>query len=265
MSALQVTTERRGHVLYMCINRPEVRNALAPSTYHQLSLALDELETDPTLWLGVLTGAGEQAFSAGRDLKQLAAMTEATAEQKEAEAELWRNTARLTDRFDFAKPLLARLNGSAYGGGLELALACDIIVAADHAELALPEPKRGLIATAGGVHRLPRQIGTKAAMGYLLTGRSMTAQRGYELGLINQVVPAEELDDAVASWVSDILACAPLAVRSTKACAMQGLDFPLREAMARRYDAEAIRQQSQDSLEGPRAFTQKRPPRWTGQ
>ena len=265
MGAPQVTTERRGHVLHICINRPEVRNALAPNTYHQLSLALDELEDDSTLWVGVLTGAGEQAFSAGRDLKQLAAMTEATEEQKEDETRLWRNTKRLTDRFDFSKPLVARLNGSAYGGGLELALACDIIVAADHAELALPEPRRGLIATAGGVHRLPRQIGLKAAMGYLLTGRSMTAKRGYELGLINQVVATEELDDAVASWVNDILSCAPLAVRSTKACAMRGLDFPLHEAMARRYEAESIRQRSQDSLEGPRAFAQKRPPRWLGQ
>jgi crotonobetainyl-CoA hydratase/dehydration protein DpgD len=265
VSTLHVTTERRGHVLHICINRPEVRNALAPNTYHQLSRALDELENDSTLWVGVLTGAGEQAFSAGRDLKQLAAMTEATGEQKEEEAQLWRSTTRLTDRFDFSKPLMARLNGSAYGGGLELALACDIIVAAEHAELALPEPKRGLIATAGGVHRLPRQIGLKAAMGYLLTGRAMTAQRGYELGLVNQVVPSAELDDAVAAWVDDILACAPLAVRSTKACAMQGLDLPLRDAMTRQYEAETIRQRSQDSVEGPRAFAQKRPPRWLGQ
>lgn len=264
MSTPEVTTERHGHVLHICINRPEVRNALAPSTYYQLSLALDELENDSTLWVGVLTGAGEQAFSAGRDLKQLAAMTEATKVQKEDEARLWRDIKRLTDRFDFSKPLVARLNGSAYGGGLELALACDIIVAADHAELALPEPRRGLIATAGGVHRLPRQIGLKPAMGYLLTGRSMSAKRGYELGLINQVVAAEELDDAVASWVNDILACAPLAVRSTKACAMQGLDFPLREAMARQYEAESIRQRSQDSVEGPRAFAQKQQPRWLG-
>ncbi|AWT12753.1 enoyl-CoA hydratase [Stutzerimonas frequens] len=264
MTTTQVVTERMGHVLHIRINRPEVRNALAPRTYHELSLALDELENDPELWVGVLTGSGEMAFSAGRDLKQLASMAQAGPAEKAEEARLWQETRRLTDRFDFAKPLIARLNGSAHGGGLELALACDIIVAADHAQLALPEPRRGLIATAGGVHRLPRQIGLKAAMGYLLTGRAMSAQRGFELGLINQVVPLDELDAAVTSWVDDILACAPLAVRSTKACAMQGLDHPLREAMTRPYEAETLRQQSQDSLEGPKAFAEKRSPRWLG-
>lgn len=266
MSAQQhnVLTERRGHVLYIRINRPEVRNALDPVTYHQLSLACDQLEQDPELWLGVLTGEGDQAFSAGRDLKQLAQMAEADEAQRQAEAQLWQRTRRLTDRFDFAKPLIARLNGSAHGGGLELALACDIIVAAEHAQLSLPEPRRGLIATAGGVHRLPRQIGLKAAMGYLLTGRAMTAQRGYELGLINEVVPAHLLDEAVEQWVADILACAPLAVRATKACAMQGLDLPLAEAVAERYAAEQQRQASADSLEGPRAFAEKRKPQWRG-
>ena len=264
MSAARIITERQGHVLHIRINRPEVRNALCPQTYHELSLALDELEQDPQLWLGVLTGAGEQAFSAGRDLKQLASMAEASAAEQEAERQLWSRTRRLTDRFEFRAPVLARIHGSAHGGGLELALACDIIVAAEHAQLALPEPRRGLIATAGGVHRLPRQIGLKAAMGHLLTGRPMSAQRGYELGLVNQVVPAAELDQAVSSWVDDILACAPLAVRATKACAMQGLDMPLPQAVSHQYQAEQIRLNSHDSLEGPRAFAQKRQPRWTG-
>lgn len=259
-----VLTERRGHVLYIRINRPELRNALDPLAYHQLSLACDELEQDPDLWVGVLTGEGEQAFCAGRDLKQLAAMSNASQAQAEAEAALWQRTTRLTDRFDFSKPLIARLNGSAHGGGLELALACDIIVAAGHAQLSLPEPRRGLIATAGGVHRLPRQIGLKAAMGYLLTGRAMTAQRGYELGLVNEVVPAPLLDEAVEQWVADILACAPLAVRASKACAMQGLDRPLREAIGQQYAAEERRKASADSLEGPRAFAQKRRPHWRG-
>lgn len=263
--ALQpVLTERRGHVLYIRINRPEVRNALDPLTYHQLSLACDELEGDPDLWLGVLTGEGDQAFSAGRDLKQLAAMAVAPQAHVEAEAALWQRTKRLTDRFTFSKPLIARLNGSAHGGGLELALACDIIVAAEHAQLSLPEPRRGLIATAGGVHRLPRQIGLKAAMGYLLTGRAMSAERGYQLGLINEVVPAHLLDETVEQWVADILRCAPLAVRATKACAMQGLDLPLAEAVSQRYEAEERRKVSADSLEGPRAFAEKRQPHWRG-
>lgn len=264
MAAPHVVTERDGHVLYIRIQRPEVRNALAPQTYFELSQAFDLLEQDPDLWVGVLTGAGEQAFSAGRDLKQLAAMAQADELQKAQEAALWRDTLRLTERFDFSKPLIARLNGSAYGGGLELALACDIVVAANHANLSLPEPRRGLIATAGGVHRLPRQIGLKAAMGYLLTGREMTADRGYQLGLINEVVPYAQLDACVTLWVKDILACAPLAIRATKACAMQGLDHPLRVAMKLAYPAEALRLASLDSIEGPLAFAQKRPPVWQG-
>ncbi|WP_149086589.1 enoyl-CoA hydratase-related protein [Pseudomonas prosekii] len=259
-----ISIERNGHVLIIRIERPQVRNALAPQTYHELSKAFDELEADPDLWLGILTGSGDQAFSAGRDLKQLAAMSCASDAEREEESKLWRQTTRLTDRFEFSKPMIARLNGSAHGGGLELALACDIIVAAEHVQLSLPEPRRGLIATAGGVHRLPRQIGTKAALGYLLTGRAMSAQRGYELGLVNQVVPASELDQAVNEWVVDILACAPLAVRSTKQCVMQGLNYPLPTAMRLRYPAEEARLSSQDSREGPLAFAEKRQPVWRG-
>ena len=136
-------------------------------------------------------------------------------------------TPSLIERWHFPKPIIARVNGFALGGGLEQALACDIIVAADHAEFGLPEPRRGLIAGSAGVHRLPRQIGLKPAMGYMLTGRHMTAPRAYELGLVNQVVPMERLDQTVEEWVSYILRCAPLAVRATKQAAMCGLDHSL--------------------------------------
>lgn len=259
---MNIITEQTGHVLTIRINRPEVLNALDPQTYYELSLACDELENNDDLWIGVLTGTGPKAFSAGRDLKQLAAMANASAEQQQAEAELWANTTRLTDRFEFSKPLIAKLNGLAFGGGFELALACDIIVAAEHVQIGLPEPKRGLIATAGGVHRLPRQIGLKAAMGYLLTGRPMSAQRGYELGLINEVVAADELDAAVEQWLSDMLACAPLSLRSTKQCVMQGLNTSLEHAMGQAYSWEQRRLSSEDAKEGPRAFSEKRPPQW---
>ena len=150
------------------------------------------------------------------------------------------------------------------GGGLELAMACDIIVAADHAEFGLPEPRRGLIAGAVGVHRLPRQIGLKPAMGHMLTGRHMTADRAYELGLVNQVVSLGDLDSAVNSWIEDILRCAPLSVRATKEAAMQGLDMALPQAFYSEYEWEQKRQRSADTLEGPRAFAEKREPRWVG-
>lgn len=131
--------------------------------------------------------------------------------------------------------------------------------------MALPEPRRGLIAMGGGVHRLPRQIGSKAAMGYLLSGRPMTAQRAYELGLVNQVVPSEQLDDAVDEWVADILLAAPLALRATKQCVMEGLGLTLQDAMSRTYEWEELRKTSNDAREGPRAFAAKRLPVWTGQ
>ncbi|MDG2071253.1 MAG: enoyl-CoA hydratase-related protein [Pseudomonadales bacterium] len=259
-----VNHEIRRHVSYLTINRPEVRNALSPQTYFELSEILNTIEGNDDIWLAVLTGAGDKAFSAGRDLKQMSHIAKASTEEQQAEKLLWEKTTRLTDRFDFSKPLIARLNGSAYGGGLELALACDIIVAADHAQLGLPEPTRGLIAMAGGVHRLPRQIGLKVAMGYLLTGRSMTAARGYELGLVNQVVSSDRLDEATQQWVDDVLRCAPIAVRATKQCVMQGLDYPLPKAMANKYGWEEIRKGSLDTVEGPNAFSEKRQPKWQG-
>jgi len=156
------------------------------------------------------------------------------------------------------------VNGYALGGGLEVALACDIIIAADHAEFGLPEPRRGLIAGSAGVHRLPRQIGLKPAMGYMLTGRHMSAARAYELGLVNEVVPLAQLRECVDGYVTDILRCAPLAVRATKAVAMRGLDLPLPEAYQTTYAAETLRRASADAAEGPKAFTEKRPPKWQG-
>jgi enoyl-CoA hydratase/carnithine racemase len=252
-----------GHVARITINRPERLNAFDPDTHVEFSAALDRFEADDELWVAVLTGVGERSFCAGRDLRQLA---ESNARGKEGAAEDAAKMAqvrRLTDRFDLSKPIVARLNGHALGGGLELALACDLIIAAEHAELGLPEPRRGLIAGAMGVHRLPRQLPLKVAMGHLLTGRHMTARRAYEVGLVNEVAPSKELDEAVDAWVDDILDCAPLAVRATKQSAMGGLDLTLPEAGATVFEWEARRRRSDDAREGPRAFAEKRPPQWT--
>lgn len=252
-----------GNVATVRINRPDVRNALHPAAFFELSEAFDQIEQDDAIWLGVLTATGDVAFSAGRDLKRLALTAQNEAERQRDEDLMSRST-RLTDRFNFPKPMIARLNGSAYGGGLELALACDIVVAADHVRLGLPEPRRGLIAKAGGLHRLARQIPLKQAMGYLLTGRDMSAQRAAELGLINDVVATDQLDQTVQQWVDDILACAPLAVRATKEAVMRGLDVPLAEAVGQTYPAEERRLASIDAVEGPRAFAEKRKPVWQG-
>lgn len=257
--------EIRDRVAWITLNRPEAMNSLNPQLRWELSKHFDEVERNDDIWIAVVTGAGDKAFCAGADLKHRAVEREATDEQRARWREMASETTPITERWYFPKPIIAAVNGFALGGGLEIALACDIIVAAEHAELGLPEPRRGLIAGAAGVHRLPRQIGFKPAMGYMLTGRHMSAKRAYELGLVNQVVPGNELRRVIQNeWLPDILRCSPLAVRATKEAAMRGLDHPLPQAFYTMYESERLRQQSDDALEGPRAFAEKRAPNWTG-
>jgi enoyl-CoA hydratase/carnithine racemase len=154
------------------------------------------------------------------------------------------------------------VNGFALGGGFEMALACDIIIAADHARLGLPEPRVGLMAGAGGVHRLPRMIPQKIAMGYILTGRQMGAQDAHRLGVVNEVVPLAELMPTAMKWADEILECAPLSIRASKQAALMGLGHPVDLALRMTYtEAEKMRR-SEDTIEGPRAFAEKRTPRW---
>ena len=256
--------EVNGHVATLTINRPQAYNAMGSLAHFELSQALDDIAQDDNIRAVVLTGAGDKAFSAGRDLKELAAYPHMSAQEQAVVDERWQQLTRLTNRFNFYKPIIAKVNGLALGGGFELALACDIIVAADHASFALPEPKRGLIAMAGGAHRLPRQIPLKLAMGLLLTGRSLTAEQALAQGIVNQVVPADQLDVAVETWLDDILACAPLSLLATKQSAMDGLGRPLEEAVFATYALEEKRKQSRDTQEGPKAFAEKRAPQWTG-
>jgi enoyl-CoA hydratase/carnithine racemase len=257
--------EKVGHVARLSINRPHVLNAMDTSAHEAFSAHLDHCEADSDIRVVVVTGVGDRAFSVGRDLKAMAAENEMSAAEKMELSHRWRNLRRLTDRHDFTKPVIARVNGLALGGGFEIALACDIIIATDASCFGLPEAKRGLIPFAGGVHRLPRQIPLKIAMGHLITGRTMTSERAYSLGLINAVVPFNQLDEEVNTWVADVLACAPLAVRAIKQCVAQGLGGGLEAAMAAEYSLEILRRDSADSVEGPRAFAEKRAPAWTGQ
>jgi dehydration protein DpgD len=257
------TCERHGHVWCVTINRPEVMNALHREGSLELARVWDAFAADDDAWVAVVTGAGSRAFSTGFDLKSAAASGDRGGAEP-AFPELTMGFAGLTNRFDLYKPVIARVNGYALGGGMELALACDIVVAADHARFGLPEVKVGLTAAAGGTFRLPRQIPLKVAMGHLLTGRHITAQRAYELGLVNEVTTLDNLDAAVQTWVDDILAAAPLSIRATKQMVLDSFGLPVRDAFARTYDWDDRRRHSEDAIEGPRAFAEKRSPRWTG-
>ena len=229
----------------------------------ELAEIWDDFEADDGLWVAVLSGAGSRAFSVGQDLTELAdrvrAGTAGTATFGSRGKPGW---PRLTERFDLTKPVVAKVQGYALGGGFELALACDIVVASEAASFALPEARLGLIAGAGGVFRLTRQLPWKTAMGHLLTGRSMDARRAFELGLVNEVVPVGELDACVEGWVADILRCAPLSVRAIKEAATKSAAAPLEAAFAMEYPWEARRMLSADAAEGPLAFAEKRDPVW---
>ena len=246
-----------GKVLHVTLNRPQVLNALHPPAHFELAEVFDAFADDANLWIAVIRGAGERSFCTGTDLK-----VRAQQGQDEYPAS---GFAGLTRRFDLDKPVVAAVNGLALGGGLEIALACDLIIAAELARFGFPEPRVGLAAMGGGVHRLVRQLPDKVAMGLLLTGRQFSAAEALGYGLVNEVVPAGKLDSAVNGWVEDMLACAPLALRATKQIARRNFDYPtLAEAIRADYPAAATMLASTDAEEGPRAFAEKRAPRWWG-
>jgi len=243
-----------GRVRIVTLNRPEVLNALHADANDELASVWDEFAARDDLWVGIITGTGERAFSAGNDLKV------------QAEGRRRPNGpngfAGITHRFDLDKPLIAAVNGWAMGGGFETALACDIIIAAENAVFALPEPRVGLIA-GSGVHRLPRMIGEKAALGMILTGRRVSAAEGQKLGFVNEVVPQGEALAAAKRWAAQILECSPMAIRASKEVVYQSLDAPtLEAAMTRTYPAAEANIASQDYIEGPKAFAERRKPNW---
>src|SRR6516162_10306775 len=252
-----ITYEKRDHVARLTINRPQVMNALHPDANEELARAWDGFTADPDAWVAILTGAGEKAFSAGNDLKWT------------AEHGMPRMPATgfggITARYDLWKPVIAAVNGFALGGGFEIALACDLIVAAEHARFGVPEPRVGLMAAAGGVHRLPRHIPLKIAMGMMLTGKHITAQEAHKWGIANEVVPLNDLIPTSERWAHEIMECSPLSVQASKEAALTGLGLPVEEAIAKHYEGQARLFRSKDAVEGPLAFSQKRKPNWTGE
>ncbi|MEM7325806.1 MAG: enoyl-CoA hydratase-related protein [Actinomycetota bacterium] len=251
------STEMDGNLLVITINRPDVLNSLHPPANKELSDVFDDFAADDDAWVAIITGEG-RAFSAGNDLKY-------QAEGGDRSAMPSSGFAGLTARYDLNKPVIAAVNGVAMGGGFEIALACDLIIAAESALFALPEPRVGLAALAGGLHRLPREIGAKQALGMILTGRRVSAAEGQSLGFVNEVVPDGEVVEAAKRWASQILECSPMSIRASKQAVYQGLAHAgVQAAQEGSYDAVRAMLKSEDFIEGPKAFAEKRPPQWQG-
>ncbi len=248
--------DKSDRVMTVTLNRPERLNAMHPPGNAELGEVFDEFAADDALWVAIVTGAG-RGFCAGNDLRYQAEGGE--------RMPMPMGFGGLTSRFDLQKPVIAAVNGVAMGGGFEIALACDIILASDRAVFALPEPRVGLAALAGGLNRLAREIGAKRALGMILTGRHVTAEEGRQLGFVNTVVPHEELMGEAQDWARQICECAPLSVRASKDVVYRSLDTAsLEESMRTQYDSVAAMVHSEDFIEGPRAFAEKRKPNWRG-
>ena len=248
--------EKKDHIMTVRINRPDRLNALHPPGNAELGEVFDDFAADDDMWVAIITGEG-RGFSAGNDLRYQAEGGE--------RVPMPRGFGGLTSRFDLHKPVIAAVNGVSMGGGFEIALACDLIIASEKAMFALPEPKVGLAALAGGLNRLPRQIGPKRALGMILTGRHVSPEEGKELGFVNEVVPHDELMDAAMRWANLILECAPLSIRASKDVVYKSLDSAsLQDSMEAQYDSVKTMVGSEDFVEGPKAFSEKRAPNWQG-
>jgi len=256
-----ITYETKGRLAYVTINRPDRRNAIDPNTSRELRDAFEAFKSDENVWVAILTGSGEQAFSAGADLVAMAEAFAGGAEGPRYDVPF----GGITRGFECWKPIIAAINGYCLAGGLELALACDIRVAAEHASFGLPEPKRAIIPAAGGTQRLPRAVPLAFAMELLLTGNRFDAQTALRFGLVSRVVPADRLMATAEEIAAGVLECGPLAVRAIKQAAMQGREMSLEDGLKLESQMAGRVFQSEDAREGPTALAQKRKPEYKGQ
>lgn len=245
------------NILILTINRPDVLNAFHPPACAELGRALDAFENNPDLRVAIITGAGDRAFSAGFDLQYA-----------EHHPELYDDLtfgSELVRRTHQTKPMIAAVNGVALGFGFELALACDLIIASANARFGLPEVKVGLVAMAGGVARLTRELGPKRSLALALTGDLVPAAEGYRLGFVNELADGPVLDAAMA-WARRIAGNAPLSLAATRQIAYQSHDQPdlIAALDPENYSAARIALSSSDAQEGRAAFLEKRKARWTG-
>lgn len=250
-----IQTDRDGRVLTITLNRPQVLNSLHAPACHELSAVWDTFVGDDSLWVAIVTGAGERAFCAGHDLRDgfFDPMPETG----------W---AGMSHRSDITKPVIAAVNGIAFGGGWEIALSSDIIIADEKARFALPEPKVGFAALGGGAHRLPLRMPHHLAMGLLLTGHEIGAHEAQRWGLVNEVAANGTVLDVARRWADDVLACSPLALRATKIVAGNATEPPALRGAVKAEEIELGERLAlaRDTGEGLAAFAEKRKPVWSG-
>ncbi|MBI4186804.1 MAG: enoyl-CoA hydratase/isomerase family protein [Chloroflexi bacterium] len=245
---------REGRIAIFTLNRPEAMNAMNVQAWRELSEAMVKFRDDPEAWVGIITGAGEKAFCAGADIKDLLPFL------REHRDTPWLMPATHMRGLEIWKPLIAAINGVALGGGLEIVLACDIRIAAENARLGVPEVNLGIIPGWGGTQRLPRMIPWCKAAELLFTGKPVDAQEAYRIGLVNKVVPLAELMTTARAWAEAICQPAPLAVRAAKEAMVRGTSMSLDEGLKLEHDLETALLSTEDFIEGTRAFVEKRKP-----
>ena len=258
-----ITYEKKDKIAVITINRPEAMNSIDPETNEELVKTWVDFRDDPGVWVGILTGAGDKAFSAGADLKKMIPMMTrmSTFERKERD-ENQPGLGGITRGMRIWKPLIAAVNGFCLAGGLEMALACDLRVAADHATFGLMEVKRGIIPGAGGTQRLSRLIPLTKAMEMILLAQRVDAQEALRLGIVNRVVPLAELMPTAMKMAEAILENGPLAVRAAKEAIIRGLSMPLEEGLRLEASLQLNLLKTEDAVEGPKAFAEKRKPQF---
>ena len=262
MSYEFILVEHRDHITTVTINRPERMNALHPYAVIEMSAAFDDFQADPEQWVAIVTGSGDKSFCAGNDLKWQA--EHGGEKVRELRRQATGGFGGLHRRTKCFKPIIAAVNGFALGGGFEIVLSSDIVIASENASFGLPEPRVGLMAGAGGVHRLPRQIPYHIAMGVILAGKRLSAADALQYGMANEVVSPDQLLATANDWAAEISKGAPLSVQASKEASVMGLGVSLDSALDSMYPTNIRMLASEDYIEGPQAFAQKRAPDWKG-
>ena len=256
----EIIYEKKDRIAYITLNRPEAMNALTFGNWDTLTEIWTDVRDDPDVWVAILTGAGDRALSAGQDLKEVNQMAIEAEKDGHPLSLPYERLAPVRGLLEVWKPFIVAINGLAYGAGLELAMACDIRIAAEHATFGVPEVRQSVIPTGGGTQRLPRLIPLAIALEMLMTGEPIDAQRAYSLGLVNKVVPRVEIMPTAEAIAKRINENGPLAVRAVKEAASRGIRMPLQEGLQLETLLSYKVFQSADAKEGPRAFAEKRKP-----